>query len=264
MGSAALLATLTGVPSLAQMKPAAPAPAATQAAPAAPARTAPRAATMTLAVQVTNDSGLLLPDVRVSAAGPVTREGTTGQDGIVRFATMRAGTYRLRLEHDGFFTLEREVTLRAGEAPLVDVTLNAAPPPPKPPEPPAPPPPPPAVKTLGPPGEMKLVDIPVFVDRNLIGARESRKDTVLGCAATGTGTLYQLRDPWTSHSHPDADEWLYVVAGQGALRLGSNDLRLQAGTFVLVPHTVDHTISPASRNPLILVSILSGAECTAP
>jgi mannose-6-phosphate isomerase-like protein (cupin superfamily) len=216
---------------------------------------------LTLAVQVTNDSGLLLPGVRVSAAGPVTREGTTGQDGIVRFTTMRAGLYRLRLEHDGFFALERDVTLRAGEAPMVDVTLNAAPPPPKPPEPPAPPPAPPAAKTLAPPGEMKLVDIPMFVDRNLIGGREGRRDTVLGCAATGTGTLYQLRDPWASHSHQDADEWLYVVAGQGSLRLGSNDLRLQAGTFVLVPHTVDHTITPAGRNPLILLSIVSGPEC---
>jgi hypothetical protein len=39
---------------------------------------------------------------------------------------------------------------------------------------------------------------------------------------------------------------------------------LQAGTFVLVPHTVEHSITPASRTPLILVSVVTGPECESP
>jgi mannose-6-phosphate isomerase-like protein (cupin superfamily) len=232
-----------------------------QAAPARPVVAKP--VSTTLALQVTDGLGVPLPDVRVVVTGALSRNGSTGADGNVRFATMKVGTYRLRFERDGFFTLEREVVVRAGEGPVIDVVLNPAPPPPKPPEPPPPPPPPPA-KTLGPPGEVKVLDIPAFLDRNLIGSRDGRKESSLGCAATGRATLYQLRDPWATQAHPDADEWLYVVAGQGTLRAGSVDQHLQAGTFVLVPHTVEHSITPASRTPLILVSVVTGPECESP
>ncbi len=44
---------------------------------------------------------------------------------------MRPGTYRLRFSREGSITLEREVTLRAGEAATVDVALSPAPPPEK-------------------------------------------------------------------------------------------------------------------------------------
>lgn len=265
LASVLLLAAAAGAQTPTQPKPPGQpqAQAPTQAAP--PARTVPRAVGTTLAVQVTDNRGAVLPDVRVTAVGAVSREGATGTDGIVRFSTMKIGTYRLRFERDGFITLERDVVVRAGEGPPVDVALDVAPPPPKPPEPPAPPPPPPPeAKALPPPGEMKVVDIPVFLDRNLIGGREGRKDSPLGCAATGTATLHQLRETWVTQSHADADEWLYVVAGQGTLRLGSAEQRLQAGTFSLVPHTVEHAIVSTGRNPLILVSILSGPGCVSP
>ena len=263
LGSAALVATLVSAQTPPQAKPPAqpqtPAPA--QAAPAAPARPAARVVSTTLAVQVTDDLGTVLPDVRVTAVGPVSREGATGTDGIVRFSTIKVGAYRLRFQRGDFITLERDVTLRAGEAPIVDVALSAAPPAPKAPEPPPLPPPAPAPRALPPPGEMKIVDIPSFLDRNLISGREGRKDSALGCGATGTATLHQLRETWPNHSHEDADEWLYVVAGQGTLRLGSTEQRLQAGTFSLVPHTVEHALVSTGRNPLIVVSILSGPAC---
>ena len=68
----------------------------------------------------------------------------------------------------------------------------------------------------------------------------------------------QLREALLNQSHEDADEWIYVVAGEGTLRLGSAEQRLQAGTFALIPHTVAHGILPGGRNPLIFVSVLSG------
>ncbi len=261
LGFAVLAAAFVSAQTPTQQKP----PAATQAAPATPARSTPRAVTTTLAVQVTDSAGAVLSDVQVTAQGPVSREGATGKDGVLRFSTMRTGTYRLRFVRDGFITLERDVTVRAGEAPPIDVALNAAPAPPEPPEPPPPPPPPaPAPKALLPPGEAKVVGIPTFIDRNFIGTRDGRRDSMLGCAATGTATLHQLRETWASHTHEDADAWLYVVAGEGTLRLLSTEQRLQAGTFALVPHTVEHSIVPTGRNPLILVSILSGPACTTP
>src|SRR5688500_20167410 len=77
-------------------------------------------------VQVTDSRGAPLADVAVTATGPVVREGVTTADGSLRFANMRAGAYRLKFVRDGSVTLERDVTLRAGESPTVDATLSAA------------------------------------------------------------------------------------------------------------------------------------------
>ena len=53
------------------------------------------------------------------------------------------GTYRLRFEHEGFVTFEKEVVIAAGKPLRASASLTAAPPPPEPPKPEAPPPPPP-------------------------------------------------------------------------------------------------------------------------
>jgi mannose-6-phosphate isomerase-like protein (cupin superfamily) len=179
----------------------------------------------------------------------------TGTDGSLQWINMRPGTYRVRFEREGSITVERELVLRAGEPATVDVALNPAPPV-KAPEPVAPPPP-----SLGPPGEPKVTPVPSFLEKNFIGGREGRKDSPLGCTATGTATLHQLRDTWQAHAHDTAEEWIYVVAGEGTLRIGAAEQKLQAGTFSLVPHTMSHSLIPLGRNPLIVISVLSGPEC---
>ena len=232
-------------------------------APAAPARPTakpstakPSAKPPTVAIQVTDAAGAPLADAMVTTtSGVVSREGTTGADGSLQWINMRPGTYRLRIEHEGSVTLERELILRAGEAADVDVALTAAPPAPKAPEPVAP------TATLGPPGDPRVTPVPLFLEKNFIGGREGRKDSPLGCTSTGTATLHQLRDTWAAHTHDDAEEWIYVVAGEGTLRIGTSDQKLQAGTFSLVPHTISHTLVPQGRNPLIVISVLSGPPC---
>ena len=239
--------------------PPAPPPKAPQAPAAQPQRAArppAAAATPTITIQVANSSGLPLANVQVTAQGPAARDGVSAEDGSIRFANVRPGAYRLKFVREGSITLERDITVRAGEAQLVDVTLSAAPPPPKPAEPP------PAVptagdKSLGPPAEPRLTAIPTFLDKNFIG-REGRKDSPLGCTTTGTSTLVQLREALLNQAHEDADEWIYVVAGEGTLRLGTAEQHLQAGTFALIPHTAAHGILPGGRNPLIYVSVMSG------
>lgn len=199
----------------------------------------------------------------MTAQGPVAREGATAADGSLRLANMRAGSYRLRFVREGSITLERDITVRAGEPLLVDVSLSAAPAPLKVEPPPASPPPAPAAqpKTLGPPVDPRTTAIPAFLEKNFIG-REPQKDSQLGCTSTGTATLHQLREAWVNRSLSDADEWLYVVAGEGTLRLGTGEQHLQAGTFALLPHTVVHSVVPSGRNPLIVISIVSGPSCS--
>ena len=102
-------------------------------APRTPTAPAPRAAAAkpsTMTVQVTDGLGAPLADATVAAAGPVPREGVTAADGSVRLLNMRPGGYRVRVVREGSITLERDVTLRAGETLPVDVVLSPAPAPP--------------------------------------------------------------------------------------------------------------------------------------
>jgi len=233
----------------------------------APTKPQPRATTGTMTVQVTDRIGAVLSDVQVTVQGPMSRDGVTDGNGALRFTNLRAGTYRLRFVRDGSITLERDVTIPAGGTIAVDAALSPAPPPPTPPEPEPLPlpvaPPEPAPKPLPPPGNPKIVVIPDFLDTNFIG-RATRKDSPLGCTPSGASTLYQLREAWASHVHHDEDEWLYVVAGEGTLRVGTADHRLQAGTFSVIPRTHEHAIQPRGRNPLIVLSVMSGLPCEAP
>src|SRR5260221_6487360 len=130
-------------PSFAQAPPTPPA-----------ARVVRPAPTPTVTVQVSDAAGLPLANVQVTAQGPVSRDGATGNDGSIRFANMRAGAYRLRFVREGSITLERDVTVRAGEPLLADVSLTAAPAAPQAPaQPPRPSPEAPSAwpKSLGPP-----------------------------------------------------------------------------------------------------------------
>jgi mannose-6-phosphate isomerase-like protein (cupin superfamily) len=211
---------------------------------------------------VTDTLGAPLADTQVTITGPAARDGVTTTDGQLRLANMRAGTYRLRFVREGSITFERELVMRAGESLEVNVSLSPAPVVPKEPEPVKPPPPEPTEKALPPPGDPKITPVPLFLEKNFIGGREGRKDSPLGCTPTGTATLHQIREPWLNHAHEDADEWIYVVAGEGMLRIGNAaDQRIQAGTFSLVPHATSHTLLPQGRNPLIVISVLSGPAC---
>ena len=240
-------------------------PPATQTPPAAPpAQIVTRPAPLAMTVHVTDVTGAPVAGVAVSATGPVTREGVTALDGAVKFATIRTGGYRLRFAREGFITLERDVTVRAGQSAQIDVTLSAAPPPPPPPAPPEPvkpPAPEPAPQPPPPIGEPKTVSVPAFVELNFIGGRAARKDSRLACVGTGAATLLQLREALVEQLHDATDEWLYVVAGEGALRVNDKEERLSAGTFSVVPRTMKHAIVPRGRNPLILISILTGEAC---
>jgi mannose-6-phosphate isomerase-like protein (cupin superfamily) len=218
----------------------------------------PAAKPATLTIQVTDTLGAPLADAAVTTTGPVSRDGITAADGSLRLINMRAGNYRLRFTREGSMTLERDLALRPGESLTIDVALSAAPPPPKAPEPP---PPAPVGTALPPPGEPRVTPVPLFLEKNFIGGREGRKESVLGCTGTGTATLHQLRESWPAHTHDDAEEWIYVVAGEGMLRLGTIEQKIQAGTFSLVPHTMSHALIPQGRNPLIVISVLSGPRC---
>jgi mannose-6-phosphate isomerase-like protein (cupin superfamily) len=204
-----------------------------------------------MTIQVTDFSGNPLADVWVRASGPVERELATDENGFVTFRTMSPGTYRIRFEHDDFVTLEREVA-HAARPSKVSVALNAAP---AKPDPPAEPPPP-AAPALPPAGPPTFVSIPEFFEKNYVGSAPSLVSQV-GCVPAATAQLLQLREPLNDHAHPDADEVIYVVAGEGTHRINGRDVPLDAGLFATVPRGSSHSITRRGRNPIIVLSIVT-------
>ena len=248
-------------------QPPAPAPSPSTAPKPAPvrrARPAPAAAALPLTLAVTDGVGHRLPDVSVRVTGPVEREGVTDRNGELRLLELRPGAYRLRFEGSRWITLEREITLdRTGPAQL-DVRLNAAPPPPAPPAPPAPAPAPAAADSERPMGELRVADVAGIADKNLIRGNEPHKLTTLGCTGYATTRLVQVRDPLEERGGAEADETLYVVAGDGTFTAGGRSETLTPGVLVVVPRHTAHTLTRRGRGPLILLSVLSGPACTSP
>ena len=209
---------------------------------------------------VTARDGRTLPGVLVTAAGPVDREGRTDDSGLVSFQNLSSGTYRLRFEHDGFVTLEKEVSLPAGKPLRVSASLTAAPPPPPPPAPePAPPPPTPMPEGSFSPSS---VSVPDFIESNYIGSAQVKRSPI-GCGGHTIATLIQTKEPVAEHSHDEADETIYVVAGEGSHRISGRDSALAAGSFALVPRGTAHTLTRRGSRPLIFISILAGPPCQA-
>lgn len=213
-------------------------------------------------VVVRDASGNPLPGVRLTVTGGAKAEASTDASGTATFSGLKDGTYRIRMERDGFITLERETTVRP-QMGNVEVVLSPAPPPPAPPPPaPAPiaPEPRPA-PALGPSGAPISVSIPQFLDKNFIG-RDPLKESILACNAAETVRLLQLRDSVGEHTHADLDEVLYVVAGEGAIRLGGADGSVVGpGFLTVVPHGTAHAIERRGKNPLIVLSTLAGGPC---
>lgn len=237
----------------------------------APTTQAPRprpagAATTTALVFITDASGRPIEDVTVTVMGPVDREVKSPASGATRIAGLRGGTYRLRFTREGFITFEKELTWRAGTAaPELSVTLNAAP------EAPAPPPPPatasskpePAPAKLPPPGTPKTMSLPDYIEKNFITNREPQKENLVGCSGVGQALLWQIREPWSGRQHESADGMIYVVGGEGSIRIGERDFALTAGSFSVVPRGTTYAFTRRGRNPLIVLAVLAGAPCAA-
>jgi hypothetical protein len=206
-------------------------------------------------IAVKDQDGASLADVRLVLTGDATGDFVTGGAGTAVIPDLKDGVYRVRCEREGFVTLEREFTLRGGAYGQIDVVLNAAPaPPPQPaPEPPAPA----AIAPGGPPVTMSIVD---YLNRNLIG-REPLKESILACNPLETVRLLQLREGVAEHVHQSGDEIIYVVAGEGTVRIGEAATPVRPGSLVVVTSGTGHALDRAGKNPLIVMSTLTGAPC---
>ena len=246
-------------------KPQPPSPTNPKPAVQAPRPRATSGATATALIFVTDSSGAPIEGVTVSVMGPVDREVESPASGPTRVAGLRAGTYRVRFTREGFITFEKEFAWRAGTtAPEMSVTLNTAPE-----TPPAPPAPDPAPKPerlaarVPEPGTPKTMSLIDFIEKNLISGKEPQKENLVGCSGVGQALVWQIREPWTGRQHASADVTVYVIAGEGTLRLGDRDVAVTNGSFAVVPRGTTYGLSRRGRNPLIVLAVLAGAPCAA-
>lgn len=256
---ALLLLTLIQAPAV----PAQPAPPATTQAPK-PRPAAPAGGGTTNAMFfITDPGGASIEGVKVAITGPVDREATSPQGGFTRVQGLRAGTYRVRFSHERFITFEKELTWRAGlAAPEMSVTLNPAPPPPAPPPAPAAvAPPPSATPKLPPPGPAKTLSLPDFIEKNFISGKDGHKENMVGCSGVGQAVLWQVREPWDGRQHESADGMLYIIGGEGSIKLEGREITVMAGSFAVVPRGTTYGFTRRGRNPLIVLAVLAGAPC---
>jgi mannose-6-phosphate isomerase-like protein (cupin superfamily) len=238
-------------------------------APRAPARRPAAPAVTTAVVTVTDGTGDPLPGAQITVTGPVERHGRTAANGSLNLAGLRAGAYRFRFAREGFITLERDVTIRTTQRETIEAVLTEAEEGTAPSAAAADTAPPPAAAPVdatrgAPAGEPRSLLVAEFVERNFIGGREPRREDEIGCTATARTALLQLRENTPEEARSDADEVLYVVAGEGTLRLGNRDVRLASSTVAVVPRGTARAITRKGRNPLVLLSVISGPACTAP
>ncbi len=243
-----------------QPPPAQPVPPTTQAPkprPAAPATN------LTATFFVTDSSGKLLGDVTVTLTGPMDREAKTPPDAGLRVTGLRSGTYHARFARDGFAPVEREIRLRGNDE--IEVKLAAAPPPSPPPAPaattsapPAPAPtmpapaPAPATATAGklpPRGMPKTLSLPDFIEQNFISGREAHKESIVGCSGLEQAVLWQVREPWDGRQHDSADAMLYVIGGEGGIKIegASSASRPAASPSCRAAHRTDSPAAAATR-----------------
>jgi Cupin domain/Carboxypeptidase regulatory-like domain len=207
-----------------------------------------------LAIYVTDPAGAQVPDVLVTLEGGVARSART-EGGRIAFEGLPPGSYRLRFEREGFVTLERELNARAGAPIDVKVTLRPAPAPAAPPPAPKPEPQQPQVDA-----RPATFDVPSVIEKEWVG-RGPGKTTPLACGTGGSATLIQVKEPLETHTHDEAEEFLYVIAGEGNAQVSGRDQRVKAGVLVFVPRGIAHALTASGRNPLILVSTKAGQGC---
>lgn len=225
----------------------------------APAKPAPQrrvVRTATLAISVADPSGTPIPNVLVTVEGAASRSTRT-EGGRIALEELPLGRYTVRFEQDGFVTVERDLIATAGKPIEVKVTMK-----PLPAAPPAPvaSAPEPEAKRPAIDAKPALFDLPGVIEKEFIG-RGAGKTTPLACGTDGAATLIQLNQPLQPHTHDDADEFIYVVAGEGSASGLGVAQKLKAGTLLFVPRGTSHGLTVSGRNPLIVLSTRAGRGC---
>ena len=201
-------------------------------------------------IRVTDRSGTPLESARVTLVGVADPVRQTDASGRVTFRNVRIGAHTARVERRGFVPLDKEFTVDRGGSATVMAALSS-------------------VHSLagssaplraGPAGNPSVLSIPDFVEKQYIG-QEAVKESLIGCSGATEARVIQVREPLMAHAHANADEMMYVIAGEGTLRVGEQEQRVTPGWLSMIPRGTAHSLRRHGRNPVILLSLLGGQPC---
>ena len=93
--------------------------------------------------------------------------------------------------------------------------------------------------------------------------KQPRRETLVSCSANTRSTLLQLNQDQPQRLYESAESLLYVIAGEGFLRINDRETRMVAGSFASIPRDTAFVVGRRGRNPVIFLSVLSGEPCDA-
>ncbi|HEX5107404.1 MAG TPA: hypothetical protein VFV95_03120 [Vicinamibacterales bacterium] len=240
-------------------------PATTGTSPQKPAPTTGRGAAANtrtgLAMTVTDMKGGPLDEVHVELTGPMMRAGDTSGGGLLNFTGLQGGTYRLRFSGEAVTALEKEIVLVGGKVNTIDVALSPAPPPKeieKIVQVPAPAPPAEPSTKLGPIGMPQTVDLVKLIEKD---GGKSPGRTLVACSGNTRSVLTQLTQDQQPLLYDNAEVALYVLGGEGTMRIGNSESKVSAGYFVSIPRNTSFVMIRRGNKALVFLSVLSGEPC---
>jgi mannose-6-phosphate isomerase-like protein (cupin superfamily) len=92
-------------------------------------------------------------------------------------------------------------------------------------------------------------------------SKQPHREVLLSCSGNTRNMLVILSEEQAQRIYDAAEATFYVISGQGAAHIGALQSVIGAGTFVSVPRGTPFSIGPQGKNPLILLSSLSGEPC---
>jgi mannose-6-phosphate isomerase-like protein (cupin superfamily) len=110
--------------------------------------------------------------------------------------------------------------------------------------------------------KLVVLDMPAILKKFPLG-RGPSKSNDLACATAGVSSLIQLSEPLPEHTHADADEFVYVIAGEGIATMGTRREPLGPSVFMMIPRDTAHAIIPNPKKPLQFISTRAGERCGA-
>jgi quercetin dioxygenase-like cupin family protein len=76
--------------------------------------------------------------------------------------------------------------------------------------------------------------------------------------------LLQVRDPLAEQTDDQLDQSIYVVAGQGTLKLAGRDNPLVPASFAVIPRGTPYGLTRRGNTPLIVLLTRANEPCSGP
>ena len=92
-------------------------------------------------------------------------------------------------------------------------------------------------------------------DYVLVQGSESEMPTVTS-ETSYIGAYEYAPGGWiTDHTHSNAEQWYYIVSGQGIMKVGSEERLAGQGTIIFVPRNTVHSYKVVGDEPLRLLNV---------